>query len=200
MQGWEREEREKSPPYFEICCSLRVPLPSQFPGCRGRPVAGRGVTSGPGLSHRQRPVCPASLGGGQGTLMSRGPPLGTPACTSSRPEHLCRLPTPGRSPSYFRNRPRQIQQVLLRGHCPPAWQRQGRLLPKQQQGGGFSGDFSHPSEIPPPTSLWCHLTQELQSRGRVRGKVQGALVTLPGQHTVLRVYSLPWALTPCVPV
>ena len=81
--------------------------------------------------------------------MSRGPPLGTLAWTSSRPEHSCRLPTPGR-PSYFRNRPRQIQQGLPRGHRPPAWQRHGRFLPKKKQGRVFLWGFlTSPSGIPP---------------------------------------------------
>lgn len=128
--------------------------------------------------------------------MSRGPPLGTLACTSSRPEHSCRLPTPGR-PSYFRNCPRQIQQVLLRGHRPPAWQRQGRSLPKQQQGRGLLWGFLTSSSGIPHLPLPCGATlpRELQRFEKSAGKVQGALVTLPGQHTVLRVYSLPWALT-----
>ena len=124
--------------------------------------------------------------------MSRGPPLGTLACTSSRPEHSCRHPTPGR-PSNFRNRPRQIQQGLLRGHRPPAWQRQGHSLAKKQQRRGFLWGFlTSPSGIPHlPLPCGATLLRESQRFEKSAGKVEGALATLPGQRIVLRVYSLP---------
>ena len=80
--------------------------------------------------------------------MSRGPPLGTLAWTSSRPEHSCRLPTPGRPPTsgtvpgrFSKASSGDIALLHGRGKAAPCQRR--------SRGGGFSGDFSlHPSASP----------------------------------------------------
>lgn len=124
-----------------------------------REASGRAwVTSGPGLSHHQRPGCPATRKGTKGTFDVRGPPLGTGtlACTEQQARRTFQpLPHP-RRPSDFRNSPRQAQQGLPKGWHPPAWQGHGCSVSEKQRE-CFSGDFS-----PPPLSCGARLPRVLK--------------------------------------
>lgn len=164
------------PPYFEICCSLSAtPQPVSW---LQREASGRAwVTSGPGLSHRQRPGCPATRKGTKGTFDVQRP--------SSRDTRLSEqqartfLPPPHPRPSFLlpeQNSPRQSQQGLPRGHRPPAWQGHGHPLPKREAVEAVSLGISHltlwhPRPPPPsPASLWCHLTQGVEVELKEIGK------------------------------
>lgn len=130
--------------------------------------------------------------------MSRGPPLGTLACRSSRPEHSCRLPTPGR-PSYFRNRtvPGRVSKVSLGDIALLHGRGMATLCQREKQWRLFLWGFlTSPSGIhaPPPIPCFPVVPPYPGSRSgtkRDREKVEGALVTLHGQRAVLNVYSLP---------
>lgn len=108
--------REAVPPDFEVCCSCECHSPGSFLAAEGGQWPAW-VTSEPGLSHHQRPGCPATRKGTKGTFDVQGPPL---AVLSSRLEHSSRFPTPGH-PSSFRNSTRQLSKAsprdvaLLRG-------------------------------------------------------------------------------------
>lgn len=106
MGRWRGAER---PPDFEVCCSCECHSPGSFLAAEGGqwPVW---VTSGPGLSHHQRPGCPATRKGTKGTFDVQGPPL---RCTEQQARTFQPLPHP-RHPSSFRNSTRQLSKASPR--------------------------------------------------------------------------------------
>ena len=137
-----------------------------------REASGRAwVTSGPGLSHRQRPGCPATRKGTKGSFDVQRPSSRDTRLDEQQARAFLPPPHP-RLPSFFRDRPGQIQPGLLRGHRPLAWQRQGRSPPKKKKGRGFLWGFlTAPFGIPRlPASLWCHRTQGIAEVRKECGK------------------------------
>lgn len=132
--------REAVPPDFEVCCSCECHSPGSFLAAEGGQWPAW-VTSGPGLSHHQRPGCPATRKGTKGTFDVQGPPLG---CTEQQARTFQPLPHP-RPPFLLPEQNRAIQQGLPEGCRPPAWQRHGRSLSERSKGECFSGD----SHLPP---------------------------------------------------
>lgn len=144
MGRWRGGGERQLPPYFEICCSCECHSPVSFLAAEG--ASGRAwVTSGPGLSHHQRPGCPATRKGTKGTFDVQGPPLAHSPVLSSRPgEHSSRSPTP--RPSFLL--PEQSQADSARppqGMSPSCTAEAWPLSAKERlRGGCFSGDFSSP--------------------------------------------------------
>ena len=137
-----------------------------------REASGRAwVTSGPGLSHRQRPVCPATRRGTKGTFDVQRP--------SSRDTRLYEqqartfLPPPHPRPPFLLPEPSQADSARPPQGTSPSCMAEARPLSgKEAAAEGVSLGISHFTlwHPPPPTSLWCHLTQGITEVRKECGK------------------------------
>lgn len=152
----EEEERGSCLPILRFAAACECHSPVSW---LQREASGRAwVTSGPGLSHRQRPVCPATRKGTKGTFDVQGP--------SSRDTRLYEqqartfLPPPHPRQPFLLPEPSQAYSARPpQGTSPSCMAEAVSLLPKREAGEGVSLQNSHLALWQPPSSLRCHLTQ-----------------------------------------
>lgn len=126
-----------------------------------REASGRAwVTSGPGLSHRQRPGCPATRKGTKGTFdVQRPSSQHTRLYGAASQENIpavspppVALPTSGTG-RFSKASPRDVTLLHGRGLA---------TLSKREAEEGVSLGISHLSLWHPPFSLWCCLKQGIE--------------------------------------
>lgn len=139
------------------------------------------VTSGPGLSHRQQPGCPATRKGTKGTFDVQRPSSRHTLRTEQQARRTFLLLPHPLLPFLLPEQSRQIQQGHPKGHHPPGQESHGCCLSKTEA--GKKRVFPSVTCLPP----WgVHLTQEVQWCLEM-WKGEAILVTIPGWHQCLMV-------------
>lgn len=144
------EEERHWPPYFEICCSSECHSPASFLAAEGGQWPGVGDVRA-GLSHHQRPGCPATRKGTKGTFDVQGPPLTTLAWTEQQARRTFQLP-PRPQPCFLLPEQSPVDSARPPQGTSPSCM--AEAWPRSVKGGQQRVSLGLSCVPPPPFSSW----------------------------------------------